>query len=135
MGKGVTHKQAQMGVNGQKLNFQANGGRWWDNEMETAWNSFVSVYIIATASSDNIFVNESKGTVKGSPISSCKWGKNGQKLNFQADLGRWQNNGVETAWKSFLFLYVITTAYSDDIFVNKSGSGVKGLLISRRKWG
>ena len=31
-----------MGINGQKLFFQANGGRWRDNGMETAWNSFLS---------------------------------------------------------------------------------------------
>ena len=63
-----------MGVNGQKWNFQANGRRWWDNGMETAWNSFLSVYIIAIASNDNIFVNKSGGGVKGSPISRRNWG-------------------------------------------------------------
>ena len=63
-----------MGVNGQKLNFQVNGARWRDNGVETAWDSFLSVYIIATASSDKIFVNESGGRVKGSPISRRKWG-------------------------------------------------------------
>ena len=63
-----------MGVNGQKLNFQAIGRRWWDNGVETAWNSFPLVYIIATASSDNIFVKKSGGGVKGLPISRRKWG-------------------------------------------------------------
>ena len=101
--------------------------------VETAWNSFLTVYIIATASSDNIFVNKSGGRVKGLPISRRKWGKNGQKLNFQADGGRWRDNGLGAAWNSFLSLYVIATAYSDNIFVNKSGGGVKGSLISRRK--
>ena len=63
-----------MGVNGQKWNFQANGRRWQDNGLETAWNSFLSVYIIAIASNDNIFVIKSGGGVKGSPISRRKWG-------------------------------------------------------------
>ena len=43
-GQGVAHKQAGMGVNGQRLNFQANGRRWRDNMVETAWNNFLSVY-------------------------------------------------------------------------------------------
>ena len=64
-----------MGVNGQKLNFQANSGRWWNDGVETAWNSFFSVYIIVTASSDNIFVNKSGGWVKGSLICRREWGK------------------------------------------------------------
>ena len=38
--------------------------------METAWYSFLSVDIIATATSDNIFVNKSGGGIKGSPIST-----------------------------------------------------------------
>ena len=63
-----------MGVNGQKLNFQANGRRWRDNGVETAWISFLSVYIIAIASSNNIFVNKSGSGVKGLPISRRKWG-------------------------------------------------------------
>ena len=64
-----------MGVNGQKLNFQATGGRWQENGVETSWNRFFSVYIIATATSDNIFVNRSGGRVKGLPINRCKWPK------------------------------------------------------------
>ena len=71
-----------MGVNGQKWNFQANGRRWLDNGVETAWNSFLSVYIIAIASNNYIFVNKSGGGVKGSPISRRKWGQNGQKWSF-----------------------------------------------------
>ena len=63
-----------MGVNGQKWNFQVNGGRWWNNGVETAWNSFFSVCIIAIASSNNIFVNKSGGGVK------AQMGVNGQKL-------------------------------------------------------
>ena len=64
-----------MGVNGQKWNFQANGRRWRDNGVETAWNSFLSIYIIATASSDNIFVNKSGGGIERSPMSRHKQGK------------------------------------------------------------
>ena len=71
-GQGIAHKQAQIGVNGQKLTFQANGGRGQDNGEETAWNSFPFVYIIATASSDNILVKKSRGGVRGSPISRGK---------------------------------------------------------------
>ena len=63
-----------MGVNGKKLNFQANGGKGRDNGVETVWNRFISVYIIATASSDNIFVNKSGGGVKWLLISRRKWG-------------------------------------------------------------
>ena len=62
-----------MGVKGQKLNSQENGGRGWDNGVETARNSFLSVDVIATVSSDNIFVKKSRGRVKGSPISRRKW--------------------------------------------------------------
>ena len=66
-----------MGVNGQKLNFQANGRRWQEmagDGVETAWNSLLSVYDIATALSDNIFFNENGSRVKGLPKSRCKWG-------------------------------------------------------------
>ena len=56
-----------MGVNGQKLNF-------------------FSVYIIATATSDNIFVNRSGGGVKGLPISRRKWSK-WPNIEFS---GKWQ---------------------------------------------
>ena len=62
-------------------------------------------------------------------------GVNGQKLNFQANGRRWRDNGVETAWNSFLFMNIIATASSGNIFVNKSGGGVKGLAMSRHKWG
>ena len=73
-GQGVAHKQARLGVNGQKWNFQANGRRWRDSGVETTRNSFLSVYIIAIASNNNIFVNKSGGGVKGLPISRRKWG-------------------------------------------------------------
>ena len=61
-------------------------------------------------------------------------GVNGQKKNFQANSRRWQDSGVETAWNYFLSLYNNAIASSIDIFVNKSGGGVKGSLISRSKW-
>ena len=47
--------------------------------METAWNSLLSVYDIATASSDNIFVNESGGRLKGSPIDVGGGGARGAR--------------------------------------------------------
>ena len=103
--------------------------------MVIVWSGFLTIDIIATAPSDNIFVNKSGGGVKGLPISRCKWGKNGQKLNFQANGGRWRDNGVETAWNSFLFVYIIAIASSDNIFVNQSGGRIKGLPKKRRKWG
>ena len=62
-------------------------------------------------------------------------GVNGQKLSFQANGGRWQGNGVETAWNSYLLIYIIAIAFSDNIFIDKSGGGIKGLPISRREWG
>ena len=105
-----------MGVNGQKLNFQANGGRWQDNGVETAWNSFFSVYIIAIASSDNIFVNKSAGGGQGVAHKQAQIRVNGKKLNFQANGGRWRNKGVETAWNGFFSVYNIATASSDEIF-------------------
>ena len=76
-----------MGVNGQKLYFQANGGRWRDNGVETAWISFLSVYIIAIASSNRIFVNKSGGGVKGLCTSKRKLGKMAKNLVF------WQIGG------------------------------------------
>ena len=75
-----------MGVNGQKLNFQAIGWRRRDKGVETAWNSFLSAYNIATASSDNNFVNKSGGGVKGLPISRRKWSK-WPNIEFS---GKWQ---------------------------------------------
>ena len=43
-----------MGVNGQKLNFQVNGGRWWDDGVETAWNSLLSMYNIVGLDDERI---------------------------------------------------------------------------------
>ena len=74
-----------MGVNGQKLNFQANGRRWRDNGVETAWISFLSVYIIAIPSSNNIFVNNCGGGGHRVAHKQAQMEVNGQKLNFQAN--------------------------------------------------
>ena len=61
-------------------------------------------------------------------------GVNGQKWNFQANGRRWPDSGVETTRNSFLSVYIIVIASNNNIFVNKSGGGVKGLPMSRRKW-
>ena len=53
--------------------------------VETTWNSFLSVYIIATASLDNIFVNKSGGGGQGVAHKQGQMGLNGQKLNFGAN--------------------------------------------------
>ena len=37
------------------------------------WSNSLSIVIIATAPGDNIFVNESGGEIKGSPIHRHKW--------------------------------------------------------------
>ena len=103
--------------------------------MVTVWNSFFSILIIAIASSNNIFVNKRGGGGQGVTHKQAQMGVNGQKLNFQANGGRWQGNGVETAWNSFLFIDIIAIASSGNIFVNKSGGGVEGSPMSRRKRG
>ena len=72
-------------------------------------------------------------------MSWHKWGKmvkNDQKLKFS---GKWQKNGVACgmviAWSSFFFTDIIATAPSDNIFVNKSGGGIGGSLMSKHKQG
>ena len=67
---------------------RGGGGNWGDN------SSSLSIGIISTAPSDNIFVNKSGYGVKGLPISRQKWGKvvkKDQKFNFQA-------NGEKMGW-------------------------------------
>ena len=91
-------------------------------------------YIIATAPSDNSYVNKSKSGIKGSPMSRHKWGKmvkNDQKLKFS---GKWQKKGVVIAWSCSLSLDIIATAPSDNSFVNKSRGWIKGGPLSRNKW-
>ena len=55
--------------------------------MVIAWSTFFEVDFIATAPSDNIFVNRSEGGTKGSPISRRKWPKM-TKFNFQTNGGK-----------------------------------------------
>ena len=55
-----------------------NGREMGENSLE----SFLSVDIVATASSDNIFIKKSGGGVKGLPMSMHKCGKSGQKVIF-----------------------------------------------------
>ena len=54
--------------------------------------------------------------------------KNGQIIEF---LGKWSENLVVIAWSSFLSIDFIETAFSDNILVNKSGSGINGSPLSR----
>ena len=77
-----------MAKNDQKLNFQVSDGGM---ERVIVWSSSLSIDIIATAPSDNSFVNKSGGGIKGSPMSRLKWwkmAKNDQKFNFQANGGK-----------------------------------------------
>ena len=100
-----------MGVNGKKLNFQANGGRW----RAMGWKQHgiaSSPYIIMQQHPVIEFVNKRGGGVKGLPNAhrQAHMGVNGQKLNFQANGGRWRDNKVETAWNHFISVYNIATA-------------------------
>ena len=54
--------------------------------------------------------------------------KNGQIIEF---LGKWSENLVVIGWSSFLSIDFIETAFSDNILVNKSGSGINGSPLSR----
>ena len=110
-----------MGVNGQKLNFQANGGRWQGNGVETAWNSFLPVYIFAIGSSGDIFVNKSGGGIKGLTKSRRKWGY-WPKIEFS---GNWLEKAGQRGGNS-LELLSLCIYYCNSI---------KGSPISRHKWG
>ena len=97
--------------------------------MVIAWSSFLYTDIIATAPTDNSYVNKSGGGIKELPIMM----KNGQirpKIEFS---GKWQENGVVIAWSSFLTIDIIKTAPFDNIFANKIG-GIKGSPMSWHKW-
>ena len=87
-----------MGVNGQKLNFQAIDGRWLDNGVGTAWNSFLSVYNIATAFSDKIFVINAEVWSCGCPLAGANGGKR-PKMEFSSKWGemarQWGRNSLE----------------------------------------
>ena len=47
-------------------------GKWWENWVVIAWSSSLSINIIATAPSNNIFVNKSGGGIEGSPMGRHK---------------------------------------------------------------
>ena len=99
-------------------------GKWEENGVVIVWSRSLSVDIVETAPSDNIFVNKSGGGIKGLPMSrnkQQKMVKNGQKNEFS---GKWQENGVVIAWSSFLSIGIITTASFDNIYPNKSGVGI-----------
>ena len=98
--------------------------------------NLLSIDIIATAPSDNSYVNKSRDGIRLSPMSieQAKIVKNGQKWPNIEFLGKCQKNGVGIAWSIFLFTDIIATAPSDNIFVSKSRDGAKRLPMSRHKW-
>ena len=66
----------QAGTNGEKWSKWPKmefSGKWWENGVVIAWSSFLFLDFIATAPSDNIFVNKSGDGFKGSPTSRHKW--------------------------------------------------------------
>ena len=68
----------QMGVNGVII----------------ALHGLLSVDIIATAPSDNIFVNNSGDGIKGLPICRHKFGQMAKNLIFLQMAGKWGGNGI-----------------------------------------
>ena len=87
-----------MGVNGQKLNFQANGRRWRDLGVEIAWNSFLSIYFIAIAFSKTFFSIKVEVGSRGYPKRGANGG-NWQKIEFPSKwremAGQWGGNSLE----------------------------------------
>ena len=62
----------QTGTNGEKWSKWPKmefSGKLWENGVVIAWSSFLFTDIIATAPSDNIFVNKGGGRVKRLLIS------------------------------------------------------------------
>ena len=62
--------------------------------MVIAFSIYLFANIIATAPSNNSFVNKSRSGMKGLPSSRHKWckmAKNGDNMGF---FGKWQENGV-----------------------------------------
>ena len=104
--------------------------------MVIARSSSFSVDIIATAPSDNIFVNKSGDGVKGLPLCRHKWGKMEKNSIFWQMVEKWGGNGRPDSpdCSSFLSKYYIETVPIDNILVNGSGGGVKGSPMSRLKW-
>ena len=77
--------------------------------------------IIATALSENMFVNTSRvgaNSLLRSRQKRYKIAKNGQKMEF---LGKWWQNGIIIALSNFLIVDIIATAPGDNIFDNESG--------------
>ena len=68
--------------NGQKWLKIEFSGKWQDNGVVIAWNSFLSADIIATAPT---FVNIADQWVAHEQAQLLK---NGQKLNFRANVGK-----------------------------------------------
>ena len=94
----------------------------------------LSIDIIATAPSNNFLVNNGGRGIKKWPISRYKWrkmAKNDKKKQFS---GKWQENGVVKDWSSSLPVDIILSAPADNIFVNKSGDGIKGSRLHWHKW-
>ena len=60
--------------------------------------------------------------------------KNGHKCPKIQFSGNWWENRVVIAWSSSLSVNIIVIAPSDNILVNKSGGGIKGLPMCRDKW-
>ena len=92
----------------------------------TAWSSFLSADIIATAPS---FVNIAEVGSMGRPWAGRiveKW----PKIEF---LGKCRENGVVIAWSSFTFTDIIAMVPSDINFVYKDRYGAMGSLISRHQ--
>ena len=61
-------------ANGEKWQKNHFSGKWQENAVVTAWSSLLLfIDFIKAAPIDNIFVNGSRGGIKGSPISRLKW--------------------------------------------------------------
>ena len=93
--------------------------------MAIAWSSFLSADIIATAPSDNSFVNIAEVGSMGRPWAGTiveKW----PKIEFW---GKCRENGVVIAWSSFTFTDIIAMVPSDINFVYKDRYGAMGSLI------
>ena len=84
--------------NGQKWPKIEFSGKWWENEVVIACSSYLFADTIATAPSDNSFVNKSRRGMKGLPSSRDKWckmAKNKKKGIFWKMVGEWSSNSLE----------------------------------------
>ena len=69
-------------------------GKWWENWVRVVKSCSLFTDIIATALSENMFVNTSRVGANSLLRSRQKWykiAKNGQKMEF---LGKWWQNGI-----------------------------------------